>query len=570
MARGWKPGRIRLGPAAGVPFTGMNTSRAITLLGPGEAATCNDVDLTDGTLRGLYGPGTAVTTLSASSLHLRYEDAASSNWKDGTSKRFALTDTISAGTGYRFSFYADPTPGVLRYSNGDVTNIWAGIGAPSTAPTEDAASGTTSYRSYRYTYYTNRTGDTYQEIESNPSSSVRTTKAKINVTASSDTGVDGIRVYATNGDTSGPYYLTDTFANTTASVTPSATSTSATLLDWELSGVGTNATYIYDHAPAPSPNIISNSLHVANLPGSILPCSGILFVAVGSSGILQWSETGHPWYFPYANGFRCDGKIEAIVTDQATTYVFTAASIYVITGVDDEELNFQRVTATLPITQNAGLSAVPTPHGVVYQCDSGLALFDGHASRLITSGVLSTTDFYGKTYACAWRDDQLIMLSQSDSNGGYVVDFSTFPALKVTKHDVGARALTQATAYATAPGTYVEIYSSGAVKRWHPRWRDGVSGAAAQAWTWTSGALDAGSPIAAKRFVRIWVESSGTISIAAKCYTNAATQVGSTCTLTGSQWLPANFIGDYLQLTITSSDGTGVVYGLTVDVEVMG
>ena len=73
-----------------------------------------------------------------------------------------------------------------------------------------------------------------------------------------------------------------------------------------------------------------------------------------------------------------------------------------------------------------------------------------------------------------------------------------------------------------------------------------------------------------KYFQKIRIEASGTISVAVKCWTNATTQVGSTTTVTGDSWLPANFIGDYLTIEATSSDGTGIVYGITVDSEVLG
>lgn len=552
MARAPRKGKLTLGPF----LRGLNTAKSANRLDPDEATVCQNVDLTDGTLRGMYGMGTTVATLGASQYHVHYEDGLS--WVGDPSYQFHTYDTVYGSSGKRYSFYTLASKSA--YANGSVTAKKLGIDAPSTAPT--AGTGSTTARYYRYTYITNRVGTSYSPMESNPSSATRCTTTTVGVTASADAAVDGIRMYASDGDTAGPYYLTDTFANTTTSVTPSATSTTATLLSWELAGRDSNATYIDDHSPAATPNTMSSALHTAFLPGSILPCSGILFIGVGST--LLWSEVGYPWYFPYYNSWLSDSYIEAIVTDQATTYVLTETSIFVITGTDDEQLNFTRSRS--PFGTVWGHSAVMTPYGMMFQAEGGIALFDGNTARIITDGILAASDLT-KNYQAVWHDNQLLLVSQSDSSGGYVLDFTRgLEAIQVATHNLPCRAITKANAF-TTPGTYVAKFSDGVTGRWSPRQRANVTGASALAWSWTTGKMDAGMPTAPKRFVRLWVEATGTISITATAGNNANTTVG-TATITGSDWLPASWgLVDWLQLAITSSDGTGIVHGIEVEYE---
>ena len=552
MARAPRKGKLTLGPF----LRGLNTAKSANRLDPDEATVCQNVDLTDGTLRGMYGQGTTVATVGASQYHIHYEDGLS--WASDPSYQFHCYDTVYGTSGKRYSFYT--TASLSAYANGSVTAKRLGIEAPGTAPT--AGTGVAAARYYRYTYITNRAATTYSPMESNPSAAVRATTTTVNVTASADAAVDGIRIYASDGDTAGPYYLTDTFTNTTAAVTPSATNTASTLLSWEAGGRDTNATYIDDHSPAATPNTMSSALHTAALPGSILPCTGILFIGVGST--LLWSEVGYPWYFPTSNGFLIDSYIEGIVTDQATTYVLTETGIFVITGTDDEQLNFQRSRSFMGTVW--GHSAVMTPYGLMFQATQGIALFDGNSSRIITDGRIAPADLT-KNYAAVWAEDQLLLVSQSDSSGGYVLDFSAgLDGLRITTHNLPVRAITKADAF-TTPATYVATFAAGLVGRWSPRQRANVGGASALAWSWTTGKMDAGMPTAPKRFVRLWVEASGTISIAVTAGNNANTTVGTT-TLTGSDWLPASWgLVDWLQLAITSSDGTGIVHGIEVEYE---
>ena len=568
MARRRAPGAVALGPAGGVPFTGMNSAAAGALVGPGQATTCQNCDFADGTLRGMYGGGTTVATLAASKQHVHYENAL--GWVAQTEDSWHLYD--SKGDGGYYSFFNDGSS--VYYSNGTRQKQVMGLAAPGSAATQNTGGGTARY--FRYTYTTD--GSTYAPMESNPSTASASLSATIvEVTGTTNAQVAKIYLYATVDATSsaGPYYKVGEANNpgtaTAVNITPDvATSTSATRLDWESQGRKTQAYYDFDHAPAPGVNTIGSSLHAAVATGSsIAPCSGILFY--GIANYLMWSQAGYPWYVPGLNAFNAGGYIEAIVTSQAVTYVLTRREIYVVTGYDDQELTIQRSDS--PFGTTYGQSACITPYGLVFQAEAGLALFDGNTSRVITADILAPTELYGRQFASAWRDGQLLMVSQNDSNGGYVVDFSRFPELVVTKHNLGTRAITQALAHPSSThdeGTYICMWSDGTVKKWHPRQRGNVSGASAQAWSWTSGRLDGGKPNAVKHFRRIWVEASGTISIAVKCWTNAATQVGSTQTVTGNTWLSATFVGDYLTLEVSSSDGTGVVYGVKVEYEAAG
>lgn len=551
-------GTIVLGPF----LRGLNTAKSADRLALDEATVCQNVDLTDGTLRGLYGQGTTVKTVGASQYHIHYEDGL--DWASDASYQFHCYDTVYGTSGKRYSFYTLASKSA--YANGSVTAKKLGIDAPSTAPT--AGTGSTTARYYRYTYITNRVGTTYSPMESNPSTAVRATTTTINVTASADAAVDGIRMYASDGDTAGPYYLTDTFANTTTAVTPSATNTASTLLSWEAGGRDTNATYIDDHSPAATPNTMSSALHTAALPGSILPCTGILFIGIGST--LMWSEVGYPWYFPTTNGFLIDSYIECIVTDQATTYVLTETGIFVITGTDDESLNFQRSRSYMGTVW--GHSAVMTPYGLMFQAPQGIALFDGNSSRIITDGRIAPADLT-KNYAAVWAEDQLLLVSQSDSSGGYVLDFSGgLDGLRITTHNLACRAITKADAF-TTPAVYVATFADGLVGRWSPKQRANVSGASPQAWSWTTGKIGAAqvknAPPGAPMYVtRIFPELSGDVSISVRAGKDANTTIG-TQVVTGDSWLPAAWGQvEWVELTISSAGGAGVLKGIEIEYEV--
>lgn len=555
-------GRLVLGA-----FSGLNTAKDPQALALDEAAACLNVDVSNGTLRGLYGPGTTVATVGGSKKHVHYEDGLS--WYSNADPQFHCYDATYPFTGRRYSFYtrASGGSGTAGYANGSVSDKWLGIGAPGSAPT--AGTGSASARWYRYTYITNRASTSNAPMESNPSSTARLTTTTVNVTASADAAVDGIRMYASDGDVNGPYYLTDTFTNTTTAVTPSATNVTATPLSWEIGGRNTNATYIDDHQPAPSPNTISSALHTAfDVSGNdLLPCSGILFAGIGSQ--LQWSQAGYPWYWPYYNFKRFDSYIECIVTDQATTYILTDTNVYSVTGTNDEGMNFQRSRATMGTTW--GHSAVMTPYGLVFQAEGGIALFDGNTAHIITADVLAPSDLT-KNYAAVWWDNQLLLVSQSDSSGGYVLDFSKFPDVRITTHNIAARAITRADAY-TTPGPFVATWADGYVGPWRPRQRGNVGGASPLPWSWKTGKVGSaqiagaspGRPFYAPR---IWVDGTGDVSISVRAGRGDDTTIG-TQVVTGDSWLPGSWGEvDWLELTISSAGGAGVLRGLEIEYEV--
>ena len=555
-------GRLVLGA-----FSGLNTAKDPQALALNEAAACLNVDVSNGTLRGLYGPGTTVATVGGSKKHVHYEDGLS--WYSNADPQFHCYDAAYAVTGRRYSLYSTSSggSGYASYANGTVSAKRLGIDAPGSAPT--AGTGSASARWYRYTYITNRASTSNAPMESNPSSTARLTTTTVNVTASADAAVDGIRMYASDGDVNGPYYLTDTFTNTTTAVTPSATNVTATPLSWEIGGRDDNASgYIDDHSPGPSPNTVSSALHSAVLPGTILPATGIMFAGIGS--YLQWSEVGYPWYWPNSNGWRCDSYIECIVTDQATTYVLTKTAIYVITGTDDEQLNIQRSRSYMGTPW--GHSAVMTPYGLVFQTTGGIALFDGNTSRIITEGILAPGDLT-KNYAAVWHENQLLLVSQSDSSGGYALDFSQgLGAIRITTHNIPARAITLADAHAT-PGPFVATWADGYVGPWRPRQRGNVGGASALPWSWKTGKVGSaqiagaspGRPFYAPR---IWVDGTGDVSISVRAGRGDDTTIG-TQVVTGDSWLPGSWGEvDWLELTISSAGGAGVLRGLEIEYEV--
>lgn len=603
---------LTFGPA----FRGLNTYKVPNMLDTDEAIRADGVDVSDGTIRGMYGVGNPVATPGATfSQFIHYADgySATNGWLLDGNPQFACDDTINpdpaskkrwcyfttkdgAGnaTAPKFTDGTANAPAVLG---------WATPTTPTLASNGSAAPG--GSRRFRVTAVKAMSGidrptpgvsrSSYYQFaapwETNPSNYLEISAAQnwqgavINLPTVA--GAYEIRIYATaQGNVTGPYYFYDRVVGPngggTYTIAPAGMfATNPYQLEWDVGGGPNAPVYKYDHSPAPNLTVMAESMHsvVAGAGGGsayVPPASGILFGAVGST--LAWSMLGYPWYWPAGNAIQLDDVIEAIVTDQATAYVVTRSSVYVVTGTDDQSLSIVRTACPFGCLKNSGQAAVITPHGLVYPSSMGIVLFDGVQGRLITDGILSSL---GVTGASDWSGvfhDNYYFLAFRLTAFIYIVDMAAFPEIRVTK---GPAALSINTIAKSAlaiggnpPGPYVQLNAGGNIVPWQPRRGTSISGATRQAWTWNTGRIDLGMPTNLKRFCRLWAKGSGNFTITAIAGNDANTVVDSQ-TLTfptpGDDWLKDTFESvDWLQLSIVSADGTGVLNGVRVETEVYG
>lgn len=585
--------RLTMGPW----LRGLNQVKAPTLLAPDEAASLYGVDLTGGTLAGLYGPnGLDTATLAdATAGWIHYADGA--GWFFHKYPQFACDDTVNPGTGGRWCFMTDkdasgnPLQAKMLTGSSSRTLLPLGISAPS-APTIGGSGTGGSQRAFRVTYVValsgiDRTGSDFYAhgatYESNPSTQVTMVSGwsslTINIPAPPvGLGVTEARVYATApGTTTGPFYYLGVYGTFGSAIALSTSSPTVTyLLNWDAGGGPANPIYKYDHSPAPSLTCLSTTMHslVESTGGGsawVPPASGILMGGAGST--FCWSAAGYPWYWPQANRLRLDAVMEGIVTDQAIASVVTRASVYVVNGTDDQNLSIVRSTCPYGCSPGNGMAVALSPFGVLFPAQSGVVLFDGNQGRVVSSHILLGLGL-ADSYIAVFDDDYYI-LQAYDSNAIYLFDFSTWPELRLTRgpNNLEISTMTKTslspTSNGVGPGVYVELADgSGHVQYWRPRLREAIGGAQPQPWEWTSGRLTLDAPTLPKRFCRLWLNASGTVSIHAVAGFNSGAPA-TTFDLTASDWLPDTFESvDWLQLIISSSDGTGVVYGVDVETEV--
>lgn len=158
------------------------------------------------------------------------------------------------------------------------------------------------------------------------------------------------------------------------------------ILSWDEGGGPETAIYKNDHSAPPFITVLSEDVHtVAPTSGGtsaiVPPSSGILVAGFGS--LLMWSRVGYPWRWPIYARAKLDGEIWAIVTSQATTYIATTNSWWVLSGTDDFNMSLVRAEADHPIVPGFGKSAQMTPKGVMYLTTGGVALFNGSKSVLV-------------------------------------------------------------------------------------------------------------------------------------------------------------------------------------------
>lgn len=276
----------------------------------------------------------------------------------------------------------------------------------------------------------------------------------------------------------------------------------------------------YDHSPAPSLTVLSDSIHSVN-EGQGAPGSGILFGAVDSW--LTWSRVGYPMYWPTVNWMRFGERINAIVSWNAQTFVFTASSIFSVSGVADYALTITKTGASVGVEELHAKTVAQTPYGIVFLSREGLVLFDGNGIRKLSEGAVDTPELvqqFTNEIACGAFYDGFYFLSRwgywEDTRGvgwTYAFDLRRFPDVRVTTtlNNVKAFALCTAEEGGLKKGLYVSDIS-GNIRPWRPNEGSRVTGAARGTWYWESPALSFGAPEKRKDFKKIAVEAEGAIT----------------------------------------------------------
>jgi hypothetical protein len=187
-------------------------------------------------------------------------------------------------------------------------------------------------------------------------------------------------------------------------------------------------------------------------------------------------------------------------------------------------------------------------------------------------GFGAPTSTLTNLYMAAYQDEVYVFC---DGQGhGYLVDFQTWPQIRVTKADFSTIVAMTTVRYAiglTGGKTGLHVLdTSGNIKPWYPR-QGALVSATKIVWTHTTGAFDLGDPTKANRFCRSWFaqNTASDVTLTFNCYSYTGTLIGTLSGITASSWLPATFTGDYLQVVIAATVGTDVFEGLSIEAEIL-
>lgn len=577
---------------------GMDLFHAPSRLPPGVASLAYNVDTSDGTIRAFYGFGTTVVgTGTSGDKSFMLHDGASVTLSTFPQRNDVLQAGTDAVTGYllqlRTAKTSSTAANIAAYSNGVTLGSDLGADPPTLTATTPGAGAA---RSYRVTAYSDGTNNRFVG-ETNPSAAVTNNygAGAVLTFGALPTNYNLYRLYATAvGSTTEPYHLIAEQAGTTYNDTgPTAVPTGARVLNWQAGGNPFQNLYKYDNAKAPNLTVLSNRIHgvaAGGLADGVQPrqqgvdlanVNGIAFGAIANT--VRWSETGFAQYWPAVNAFRCDGPVVAMVTDLAATYAFTTRSVYVFTGTRADRITVTRARCDLGCLRFG--FAVLTPYGVAFSANGGIGLFDGSSARLLTAQMLNSDDWLNivslvsgstalnRDVAAAYYDGHLYVWSMQSSLGPIILDFASWPEVSMTLYDATTAADDNVQAafvspVTSTPGLYIMERSTVQIRSWRPRERGYVDGASPLPWRWVSGVHQGGTFTEPKRWMRAWLEATGSPSFSFQTITNPSTTVATTV-LTASDYLGETHEGDGLQVDITSTNGAGVVYGLEVEYEVL-
>jgi hypothetical protein len=406
---------------------GLNTCDDLYLAKPHEAIAVRNVDLSEGTVQGLYKPepyeydidtGTNPTFVHRLGTPLGDPPFWLYGGWDGTFS--ALDDADNVGsegnpdvwltyfTGDTYIWEQEagtptpggtlyPTPHMAFFRGGSLERQRLGIASPPVAPTKNGVPtlGTVD-KSYAYCWY-----DIYTGEYSNPSETLTVTNFAFpldlnggtwNSVNQGDDYRDSANIekhwFATaDDDPLGPMYLiAEQIAGVTAFQDPGGQDfDNLPEMTWGPGGNPSSETNIIeDHTPAPPLDLLSDGMHALQGTGSGQTGAGILVGA--KDNVVHISQAGAPWYWPAFTKFPLRHIVSAIVNRDAETYVLTEGGNFVMSGLDEWSMSLARTGSTHFCRRDNGRTAKRTPLGVLYLCDDGIAAFDGQTSRIISNG----------------------------------------------------------------------------------------------------------------------------------------------------------------------------------------
>lgn len=169
------------------------------------------------------------------------------------------------------------------------------------------------------------------------------------------------------------------------------------ILSWDVGGAPENPIYKQDFSPCPDTvHVVSDDVHTVAATGggtsALVPMSAGILVAVTYDGFLCWSDLGYPTRWPISNRVRLEGFPNAVVTNQAITYLSTTQAWYILSGTDSDNMGLTRAEAEHFVPRLFGGSVATTPIGVMFCHELGVVVFTGAQTQLLRKLVHPETE----------------------------------------------------------------------------------------------------------------------------------------------------------------------------------
>lgn len=511
------------------PFTrGLNTAIDARLLPADAAVEALNVELTDGRLRAIYGPG-ATMAIGPVSPSFGVVDAAykwiflpaNNTWIAAQVRQHGCLDTTNVG--YTTDTSAAGTARVPRiiYNAGLGHNSYPmGIVAPTALAVANGGGAAGGSRAYAVVFLT------VDGLESNPypvlGSATAVQVANCNgaalsaIPVSTDPRVTQRRIYATQAnDPSGiKYRLAEIPDNVTTVYTDLAYAVvETTVLNWSPGGTINNDVLTFDHSPWPAVSVLSDQLH-GGTPNAAAPGSGVLFAADATGYNALWAMVGFSQYLPTINTTPLPEPCQAIRSYGFQTLYFLPTSIWSFTGEADFSIIRGKTDAERGCKVGVGASVRRTPWGVAFASSEGVAMYANNQAPVITKGLLDPKAFN------ALLDADLTAVHAQYSNGFYmlhhatgtlVLDLRDFPQVRVTTSDkivLGTMVSPYDFPSTNGPGYFVMLNGERSLIR---RWSlvENVTGATRLAMSWKTPRMTAGAPDRLKLWTGLRVDGNG-------------------------------------------------------------
>jgi hypothetical protein len=584
MAR--RPFRIPFGPFDLGLINAMDPADIPT----GGAQVALNVDLSEGTLRGLYGVGPVVATQE----EVTAEDAFTILWvaddrwivSAGDLRQLVDYDAVNAKKASVVTSGGGP---LLLYTNGTADPLEGlGLVAPSGELGIAGMVGGTAQLNVRYAV----TYVTADGLESNPAFTPPYDSAvgcNYELPVSSDSRVTARRVYRTlnipAGDIVGAdfCFLREIANNTStdADDDDEIPLDQTRMLRWQAGGGPDVPFFQFDHEPSPETFTVVADVPLPAFSGQAGPSGGIA-LAAGARGV-RWSAAGNLHYWPSRNTWAPPDIAQAIAIGPTSALVFTPGEVFTLSGGDDTTLGPDRLVGVAGVVPGGGKTVAGSPLGHFYRAREGVMLLADQVAQRVTPQL--TTDYWlgldslggPVSFAGAWHGQRYYL---AHDDGIVVLDCSRWPKVAVVECDVVATALHTIAFAATSgnagPGLYVSIRddwdeaSRPQIRVWNPE--QSTTRGDRLPWTWRTGrvtARDFGGAGRTKLATKLYLRRNATGDLLVRVRFDGSTV--KTITMTPGigpgkswTWLPQGY-WEFLELEIESEDGTAEVYGFEVE-----